>query len=160
MKNLRLKDIDKLIEVSIKVNRNMLDILSQSNSLIVDYENEFLDILKSQDKNKFYKDLAIKISEDLSDENNKLVFSDLIHLFEFEKVTIKGYKTKIIQCLENRRRIKMLVGYANRVQQERGFTNSIYWYNRHYNDSINSYALKTNINDEFVKDMRISKKSS
>lgn len=156
---IHLKEIDKLIAKSISINQGILNLLSQSNNYVIKLEKEFIDILINQNINTFYKNLATRISEDLQSTENKNILSDLIHLFEFEKVVIKGFKTKILKCLNERRRVKMLVGYANRVQQERGFTNSIYWYNRHYNNSINSYTLKTDINSEFKKDLRISKKT-
>lgn len=156
---IHLKEIDKLIAKSISINQGILNLLSQSNNYVIKLEKEFIDILINQNVNTFYKNLATRISEDLQSTENKNILSDLIHLFEFEKVVIKGFKTKILKCLNERRRVKMLVGYANRVQQERGFTNSIYWYNRHYNNSINSYTLKTDINSEFKKDLRISKKT-
>lgn len=156
---IHLKEIDKIIAKSISINQGILNLLSQSNNYVIKLEKEFIDILINQNVNTFYKNLATRISEDLQSTENKNILSDLIHLFEFEKVVIKGFKTKILKCLNERRRVKMLVGYANRVQQERGFTNSIYWYNRHYNNSINSYTLKTDINSEFKKDLRISKKT-
>lgn len=156
---IHLKEIDKLIAKSISINQGILNLLSQSNNYVIKLEKEFIDILINQNVNTFYKNLATRISEDLQSTENKNILSDLIHIFEFEKVVIKGFKTKILKCLNERRRVKMLVGYANRVQQERGFTNSIYWYNRHYNNSINSYTLKTDINSEFKKDLRISKKT-
>lgn len=153
---IRMRDIQNCIEKSIKINRAMLDVLRQANSKITECEFKFIDLLAEQSVNLEIKRIAKTVQKDQDSQYSKDVRSDLIHIFEFEIINIKGYKTKIQETLGDRRKLKLLVGYANRVQQDRGFTNSIYWYNRYQTNEM-SYVLRTNITSELVKNIRISR---
>lgn len=148
--------IKSMVDKSIDLNKEMLTLLGQSNKMVADLELSFLNTLSNQHTNEFYRDLAIKILSDT--ETHKTLLSDLIHLFEFKVVTIHGMVVKINAILEDRRRLKLFIGYCNRVQQERGFTNSIYWYNKQYSNNQCHYSLRNDINDEFKKEMIITKK--
>lgn len=131
---IKLKDIQKIINNSIEINLIMTDALKNANQSIKELEIEFCDLLKNQNIDENLKNL---------DFTNADIVSDIIHLFEFKQIKLKKHNTKISNILSDRRKYKLLVGYANRVQQSFGFTKSVYWYNIHDKDI--KYTLRTNI---------------
>lgn len=151
---LKLKEIQDLVSQSIQLNELMLSKIKDCNIEIVNLEKEFLNILQTQDINLEIKNISSIINPFNDSEWDKNVFSDLIHIFEFEKVQIKGLKTKIKNLLNNRRRLKLFIGYVNRIQQNNGFAKTIYWYNKHNNNEL-YYKIRTDCFKDFLKDTKI-----
>lgn len=145
---MKLKEIQEIINKSIQVNQELLNSVKLANKNIVQCENEFLLVLSEQNVDLFLKGYT----QGQLDKNR---ISDLIHLFEFKHLKIKGYNTKILEILKTRRRYKLLVSYANRVQKQNGFNNSVYWYNIH-NKHI-KYVLREDFNSQYKKGQEIIK---
>ncbi len=133
---MKLKEIQELIDKSISVNNELLEQVKIANNNIEQIQNEFLTILREQNVDLFLKGYA----EEKLDKNQ---LSDLIHLFEFKYIKLKGLNTKISNLLQNRRRYKLLITYVHSIQTKNGFSNSVYWYNIH-NKHI-KYTLRTDI---------------
>lgn len=151
---LKLKEIQDLVSQSIQLNELMLSKIKDCNIEIVNLEKEFLNILQTQDIDLEIKNISSIINPFNDSEWDKNVFSDLIHIFEFKKVQIKGLKTKIKNLLNNRRRLKLFIGYVNRIQQNNGFAKTIYWYNKYSNNEL-CYKIRTDCFKNFLKDTKI-----
>lgn len=158
---MNLREINEIIKESIRVNKQMLDVLFFSNTECLKIEKSILDILRKQDTNTQFKTLA-EIINPLSRQAqtwDKQVFSDMLHLLEFKKIGIERHNSKLQKLLKERRYLKLMIGYANRLQQNRGLGNSYHWYARNNVNNI-SYKIRTNefISFGFEKDKLIEKK--
>lgn len=139
--------IHKLIEKSISINRELISELTKANGELVECENEIREILNVKCSACTY---LFKTSGDS--------FSDFIHLFEFKLVDIPTVRNDIEPLLLRRRELKTLIGYSNRVQSVRGFTESYKWYKREdYKHRI--YSIRTDCFKKlgFCKGSRVSK---
>lgn len=112
--------IYKLIEKSISINRDLIRELSKANKELVRCELMIIDACR-----RHSRDVLSDIFEKEID-----VFSDFIHLFEFKLIDIPKIRIDIEPLLLRRRELKTLIGYSNRVQKTRGFSESYKWYNR------------------------------
>lgn len=133
---MKLKEIQEIINESMEINNKLLVAVKDANKQISNCQKEFLNILQQQNTCSTLKRYT---EQKLSKEQ----ISDLIHLFEFKQIKLKGYNTKILKLLQERRRHKLLVSYVHRVQKEKGFFYSVYWYN--LNNKNKQYTLKTDI---------------
>lgn len=152
-----LKDIDKIVKESVRQNNVMLELLPKAIAEVKSIEEKILTILRECDT------ISIRVMSELIEPFDNLawdkdVYSDLLHLIELGHLRIKGNVGKLRKLTKSRRRYKMLITYANRLQQNRGLNHSIYWYNRQ--TRAIQYKIKTDMFMSFgyAKDSRISKK--